>query len=232
MTLSQVAPGDPLSAAAQNLVVDQINALARPGAVGTAQYGSAGLTFCDPTETRLALFELTEAMNYPEVSGAVLEDPTPSARANFVWFSSQESGQASSGPAVRSYGPIAGSVPQTIWFPLVDRSSAGYGVWPPLAAVGTRVLAIFNRQSGRWEVVQGPPSHVVSWGRLSADLPAGGSVGVLLAQPSKPNDYTGVMITARDWLLPPGATIYTGTKVKVEYFPQDQCWWVTGAACF
>jgi hypothetical protein len=69
---------------------------------------------------------------------------------------------------------------------------------------------------------------VACWGTLQAELDSGGSATVALWWGG---GYPGLNVTAYDWLLASGTNLPNLTKVKVEYFPQDQKWWVTGAAC-
>ena len=65
MTIDHVQRGDPLSAACQNELIDQVNAIACPGAAGQAQYGTAGITFHGPPQTHLAIFELLSSPSFP-----------------------------------------------------------------------------------------------------------------------------------------------------------------------
>ncbi|MGA2063797.1 MAG: hypothetical protein ABSG86_02460 [Thermoguttaceae bacterium] len=233
MNLDRVEPGDRLSAARQNLLIGQVNALSCPGTPGQSQYGTAGVAFYGPPETRLALFELIGPVSYPDLSTAPSDhfdrDPTPSAQAQRVWWYQQQTTDATYlGAAVRSYAVPDDARQETIWLPLGPRNQNGYGVGPPGVGPGDRVLCLFDRQSGRWEVVGGPPYHVACWGTLQAELDSGGSATVALWWGG---GYPGLNVTAYDWLLASGTNLPNLTKVKVEYFPQDQKWWVTGAAC-
>jgi hypothetical protein len=233
MTLEFVQPGDPLSAAQQNLLIDQVNCLARPGATKEAQFGTAGIAFLDPPAARLALFELTGLVVYPQTSDAPTgyfdREPTPSASALLVWcHQHQAEDQVPGGGPVRSYSTTDGSPETTIWFPLTRRDANGYGVGPPVAQPGDRVLCLYNRQSGRWEAVQGPPFYMACWGKLDEQLNSGSLATVSLWWGS---GDSGLNVTAYDWLLLGGTSLPAQAKVKVEFFPQDNVWWVTGAEC-
>lgn len=230
MTLERVEPGDPLSAANQNLLIEQVNMLSRPGASGEAHFGSDGIEFTSPPETRLALFELTSYVAYPNSANAPSDhfdrDPTPWAYARELYCHPFRSTDTNGNAAIRSYGVIQTSVEKTVWFPLAPRDPNGYAIMPPIAGLGARVLCIFNRQSARWEVVQGPPYYVACWGRLDERLNANCSAVVSLYWGG---GDSGMNITAYDWLLKPGYYWPTQTRVKVEFFPQDGIWWVTAA---
>lgn len=233
MTLPRITPGDPLSAAEQNRLIDEVNALARPAAVGRACFGVGGIGLVTPPEVRLALFELTGPIVYPQLDGAPSgyfdRDPTPHAPAQLVWchqHRTEDIGQGSQ--PVLSYATSSDYAEQTIWFPLCRRNDEGYALGPPVAQAAARVLAVLNRQSGRWEVVQGPPCFMACWGVLDEQLLAGGSATVSLWWGE---GDSALNVTAYDWLLKTGTSLAAQTKVKVEFFPQDDKWWVTAAAC-
>jgi hypothetical protein len=236
VNLDRVEAGDRLSAARENVLIEQVNALSRPGTPEQSQYGTAGTAFYGPPETRLALFELTGPVSYPDLStapsGHFDRDPTPSAQAKRVWcYQRQAADQTGFGIPVRSCAVADDAREETLWLPLERRNADGYGIGPPGVAAGMRVLGLFNRQSGRWEVVQGPPCYSACWGVLQAELDPGGSATVMLYWGSRQFGASGLTVTAYDWLLAAGASLPSQTKVKVEYFPQDDKWWVTGAEC-
>ncbi|MGD0897981.1 MAG: hypothetical protein ABR915_09090 [Thermoguttaceae bacterium] len=234
MNLDRVEPGDRLSAARENLLIEQVNALSRPGTPGQSQYGTSGVAFFGPPEALLALFELTGPVIYPDLStapsGHFDRDPTPHATAKRVWcYQRQTQDRTYAGAPIRSYAVPDDAREETVWLPLGRRNTDGYGVGPPPASAAARVLCLWNRQSGRWEVVQGPPYHVACWGQLSGQLNSGGSATVALWWGQ---GYPGINVTAHDWLLHGGNSLPSQTKVKVEYFPQDDKWWVTAAECY
>ena len=230
MTIERVEPGDPLSAASQNLLIEQVNMLSRPGAAGEAQFGTDGIAFHSRPETRLALFELTSYIVHPISVGAPSDhfdrDPTPWAYARQLYCHQFHSTDTNGNTPIRSYGMIETSAQTTVWFPLALRNPSGYAIAPPVARSGARVLCVFNRQSARWEVVEGPPYHLACWGKLDEQLNSNYSAAVSLYWGG---GDSGMNITAYDWLLPPGTHLPPQTKVKVEFFPQDGIWWVTAA---
>ena len=233
MTLQRVEPGDNVSAGRQNSLVEQVNHLMRPATAGEAQYGTGGVTFHGPSQTLVALFELTGSVTYPNVtdapSGSFDREPTPWAYARQIWcHQHQASDQTSDGKPVQSYFTLPSGPTATVWLPLAPRNQNGYAVGPPIAQSGTRVLCVFNRQSGRWEVVQGPPYFMACWGTLNAQLTPEGNASVRLYWGGV---NSGMDVTAYDWLLAPATILPSGTRVKVEFFPQDNVWWVTGAQC-
>jgi hypothetical protein len=233
MSLRRVQPGDNLSTAGHNRLVDQVNALLRPGSAAQAQYGTAGVTFCGPAETHAALFELSGPITYPDLDGAPSDhfdrDPTPCATARLVWCHQHQPGDAdAAGQPVRSYFTRSDDAEQTIWFPLSRRDESGYSLRPPVAGANPRVLCLLNRQSGRWEVIEGPPYYMACWGILDAQLNAADHATVSLWW--KGSD-SGLNVMAYDWLLTTGTNLPSGTKVKVEFFPQEDAWFVTAAAC-
>lgn len=59
MTIERVQPDDRLSAARENELADQLNAMSRPGSTIRAQFGSPGLTFDVAAGPLVELFELT-----------------------------------------------------------------------------------------------------------------------------------------------------------------------------
>jgi hypothetical protein len=177
------------------------------------------------------LFELTENPIYPvQPVGEVTvldHEPTPYARAKRLAFG-QHNGEATAGGSpVMSYYLHDGSEEVRIFFPLARREN-GYGVGPPVVINGQRVMALLSRDSGRWECVQGPPYYTACWAVLDADLHQGSTA---VASLWWAGSDSGVNVTAYDWLLKNGTMLPTGTKIKVEYFPQDAKWWVTAAEC-
>ena len=193
MTLRTVQSGDAISAASHNRLIDQVNALARPGAAVAAQYGAAGVTFCAPAETLIGLFELTGSIAYPANDGAsdhFDREPTPYATARQVFchqFSSQD--VDGSGAAIRSYQSPPAERDCTIWFPLCFRDTNGYAIGPLPIAIGMRLFCIFDRQSGRWEALS--PSSDLLPIELKTDLSPGKSATayVLVASTGCPGQY-------------------------------------------
>jgi hypothetical protein len=115
----------------------------------------------EPHAPRVALFQLTSAMVYPDLDGAGADhftvEPTPYATAKQVWchhFDPEDKTPA--GEPLRSYGGAANSREETIYHPAVRRNAQGYAVGHPAFAEGDRVFCLWNRQSGRWEVLAPP----------------------------------------------------------------------------
>jgi len=154
MTLDPVQPGSPLSAQQQNALIARVNAVARPGAAGSAQYGTAGVTFDAPADVRIGIFEMTEKMWYPSDDdppippglGGVPDVPyTLAARRIWVSHADNQYNQKSDSPDTVLYQPTClRDTGDVAW------STPGYGI-------GSRVAAVYNRQSGRWEILERPP---------------------------------------------------------------------------
>ena len=107
---------------AGNELLDRLGALGRPGAAEEAQYGAAGLTFQAPPPTHRAIFELTEAMTYPNLDGAPSDhfdrDPTPFAKAKMVWCHQNDPSDVDAeGNPVSTYGGTAHSQEVVVWHP-------------------------------------------------------------------------------------------------------------------
>ena len=222
MSIDRVRPGDPLSAARESDLADQLEAASRPTASMRAEYGSGSPTFDGGPPTLVGLFELVGYVNYPVTGGAhdhYDRDPTPYARARRVYCHKFRSADTFPG-----YGTVAAEPETNIYWPLCRRDDYGYGVAPPIALEGTRVMCVFNRQSGRWEVVMGPPYYIACWGMLDEQLNASYSATVSLYWGG---GDSGMNIRAYDWLLPVGSHLPAYSRVKVEFFPQDNLWWVT-----
>lgn len=125
----------------------QVQRLARPGAVGEAQFGSGGLTFPAAAETLLGLFALTEPMVFPDPNDPQSPDVPYSPHAQALWFNA----------GANVYGGADYSRDETLYHPTALRQDGAAVGQPPLA-VGQRCYAWFNRQSGRWEVLCAPPT--------------------------------------------------------------------------
>ena len=151
---------------AGNELLDRLIALGRPGAAEEAQYGAAGITFQAPPPAHRAIFELTEAMTYPDLDGAPTDhfdrDPTPFAKAKMVWCHQHDSDDVNAnGTPVCSYGGTEHSQEVVVWHPTAYRGDGygsyagvppGYACGTPTFAVGEHVACQWNRQSGRWEI--------------------------------------------------------------------------------
>jgi len=158
---------------------------ARPGATGEAQYGTAGVSFFAPPETRLALVQLTSALAYPDLEGAgtahFTVEPTPSATARQVWCHQFDpDDKTPGGDPLRSYGGTANSKEETVYHPAVFRNASGYAIGHPAFRAGDRVFCFWNRQSGRWEILA-PPLDVWRFELKTALSPGFFATAYLLA---------------------------------------------------
>jgi len=158
---------------------------ARPGATGEAQYGTAGVSFFAPPETRLALVQLTSALGYPDLEGAGTShftvEPTPSATARQVWCHQFDpDDKTPGGDPLRSYGGTANSKEETVFHPAVFRNASGYAIGHPAFRAGDRVFCFWNRQSGRWEILA-PPLDVWRFELKTALSPGSSATAYLLA---------------------------------------------------
>ena len=153
MTLHPVQPDDPLSAERQNALIEQVNANTRPGTAGFGQYGTAGVTFDGPPETLIGLFELTQKMWFPSDEDppvppglASVPDVPYTLQSKRIWMnhSENEYNQRNASPETVLYQPTClRDTDDSVW------STPNYGI-------GSRVHAAYNRQSGRWEIVERP----------------------------------------------------------------------------
>lgn len=156
---------------------------ARPGAAAEAHYGAAGVSFLAPPETRLALFELTSGLVYPELQTAGSEhfdqEPTPWATGRQLWchhFDPQD--RTPAGQPIKSYGGGHLGRQQVIYHPEALRAASGYAIGHPAISAGQRVFCLWNRQSGRWEMLT-PPLRLWRF-ELKEDLTPGQSAAAYL----------------------------------------------------
>jgi hypothetical protein len=212
MTISRVRPGDPLSAASQNELVDSVNRL-------LLHNGGSAL------RAPLTWFELANALTYPSDTSQC----PASEEAKAVWFDPQQ----------ETYGGTENSPSVTIYHPMALRDSNGNYVGLPALCPGDRVWCYWNLQSGRWEIVadrepfncraqllgnlgQGDSVQAVVW-RINPANTSGGLGGT--------DEKTNLLITVHDWFLGPGQVLPIGMSIKAEWFPDDRRFYVTNAAC-
>jgi hypothetical protein len=232
MTLERVEQGDRLSAARQNLLIEQVNGLARPGTAGRAQYGASGITFDGAAETRLALFELTTALAYPNLVGAPSthfdREPMPSARARRVWchwFSSAD--QDAEEKPIPTWRTVADDAEIVIWHVTAYRDCNGYAIGTAAFSAGDRLWGQWNRQSGRWEILA-QPLGLCRFELLSGLSPGGSALATLLSY-SGGSYQAGVEITVYDALQ---ATLsgraksdtLVGSRGYAVYMPDSSHW--------
>ena len=149
-----------------------------------AQYGTAGITFAGPPETRLAIFQLTGGMTYPDLTDAASDhfncEPSASAPAKPLWCHQyQAADQAGDGTPIVSYQIQADEVETTIWYLQAPCNAYGYAMGTPPFAPGDRVPCWWNRQSGRWEILA-EPWRVWRFELQDALIPGGSATANLL----------------------------------------------------
>jgi hypothetical protein len=188
MSLEPVQAERPRASDSAGTLMGQLRRGARPGATGEAQYGAAGVSFFAPPEARIALVQLTSAMTYPDLAGAgsphFTVEPTPYATARQVWCHQFDPDDRSPGGApLRSYDGTQHSKDETVWHPAAFRNADGYAIGHPSFRPGDRVFCLWNRQSGRWEILA-PPLDVWRFELKTALEPGSWATACLLACPS------------------------------------------------
>ena len=143
-----------------------------------------------PPATLIGLFELTQAMVYPDGTDADEPDVPYTEAAKQVWLDHGDD----------QYGGIAHSPQTTLYHPTAFRDATALPMGTPTFCAGMRCYAWYNRQSGRWEILA-PALNVVRI-ELSATLMPGDSsvTADLVDDPAKPEitvyvnsaDYPGV----------------------------------------
>jgi hypothetical protein len=206
MAIERIQPGDPLSAARQNQLIDSLNRLLSAGG-GRAP------------RPPLMWFELAGPLVYPY-------DTTqcPSSQgAMVVWFDPQQG----------TYGGTKNAPPATVYHPMALCGSDGHYVGLPAMCAGDRVWCCWNLQSGRWEIVadRGPLCYRA---QLLEDLEQGQSAQAVVwirALGDSTGDMRGATITVYDWFLGPGQALPNGTPIQAQWFPDDRRFYATTAAC-
>jgi hypothetical protein len=218
----------------ERAIGERLHRISQPGTVGEAQFGAAGLTFNAPPGTRVALFQLSGELCYPDLAGAGISqytvEPTPYAAATMIWccqFSPLD--QDGSGNPICSYGGTSLAATETIYHPGAFRNSNGYAMGLPSFGPGDRVWAVFNRQSGRWEILA--PALGIWRFELAGYLMPGGSATAYLL-PYGNGVYaanTQVELTVYDAIFGTlrgqaavGST--PGTRGYAQYFPDSGRW--------
>jgi len=167
MTIPRVKPGDLLTAAGHNRLVDQVNRQATVGDGVDGQFGATGAEFSVDRPQDIVLFEIvgTEwtlpdltAISY--YSSTVPIEQTPSITAKRVEYAHHETGDldASSDP-IYTYD-VSQNRTETIYHSTArvtpspgTTPRAGYSIGPIDVGQGDRVWCLWNRQSGRWEIL-------------------------------------------------------------------------------
>ena len=167
MSIKRYEQGQPRPGAGRlNEMVDQLNRNICPGGSGPLQYGSGGVAFNPPPRTLLGLFQLTEAMVYPDGTDPDEADVPYVDNARQVWLNHSSD----------QYGETSDSPNTTLYHPTCLRDAAGL---PPSTASfgsGDRVWAVWNMQSGRWEILD--PAERLRRFEMGEALNSGGSATV------------------------------------------------------
>lgn len=161
--LPHVRPSEPVSAAAQNALIDRVNAAGRLSAGGqiAAAHGAGGLRVAAGGPPRLAVWQLTGPMERAYTDG--IPDDVPSAPADPVWYfrpdgsppeNEYQDALQCSRPA-RLYHVAAFPGDQRRQLKALQPGQPGDVATPKLGP-GDWVTARYNGQSGRWEVLSGP----------------------------------------------------------------------------
>ncbi len=228
---------------AGNELLDRLGALGRPGAAEEAQYGAAGLTFQAPPPTHRAIFELTEALTYPNLDGAPSDhfdrDPTPFAMAKMVWCHQNDPSDVDAeGNPVSTYGGTAHSQEVVVWHPMAYRSQGygsyagvppGYSCGTPTFAVGEHVACQWNRQSGRWEI-ESPALNLWRVELRDTFMPVQTQVNVALSDAATDLSFTAFRPdthragVGRAGGQGPDGQQYSGTHAYAIWSPVRQQW--------
>jgi len=201
MTIARYEKGISRYERRPNDLVDEVNRLLHAAA--------------DPTVSmRLALFELTRMLVYPV-------DPRERPRseaARQVWLP----------PGGTVYGHTSDSPQETVYYPLAHRDADGNYIGLPRLRPGRRAWCVWNRQTGRWEMLDGAPQTGYR-AYLLDQLDAGQSARALVWVIDLAGiDVTSRQVTVYDWFLLVGDSLPAGTHVKIEWFGDDGRWYVTG----
>jgi len=152
--------------------------------------GEPGVPLPAPPGTLIALFELTQAMVYPDGTDPDEPDVPFSPGAKQVWLDHGND----------QYGGTAHSPDTTLYHPTAFRDAAGLPMGAPTFCAGMRCYAWYNRQSGRWEIIA-PALSLVRIELAATLMPGDTSVTAnLIDDPAEPEitvyvnsaDYSGV----------------------------------------
>lgn len=101
-----------------------------------------------PQQTRLGLFELTQAMVYPDPDDSTRPDVPYTEEARLVWLNHGN----------EQYGGTANSPDVTLYYPTALRDGSGIPLGTPPLCAAMRCYAWYNPQSVRWEILTPPPN--------------------------------------------------------------------------
>jgi len=210
--IPEIQPGSPLSSAHQNRLIAQVNRNARPAGPGVIHAGETGALIGLPSSALLRRFELTATLTYP----ANAKQAPYTDDAEVVYYSNYDTQDVSRA--------VAGN---RLYYPGALRDSNKNYIGLPKLRVGMEVTAWWNRQSGRWEMIQVEPQS--GWdGVLDAELTQGNSATVSVYING---GDSGVNVTATDNYLSVGESLPIATKVEISWRADDGRFIVTGAEC-
>lgn len=121
------------------------------------------------TDVLIGLYELTQAMIYPDGTDPGEPDVPYTRGARLIWLNHRGN----------RYGDAAESTGTTLYHVTALRNAAGLPIGTPSFCQGMRVYAWYNRQSARWEMLASALSLLVS--ELTATfMPGDAEVGAIL----------------------------------------------------
>jgi hypothetical protein len=134
------------------------------------------IPLCVPAAALIGLYELTQALVYPDGTDPDEPDVPYTEGAKQVWLSHGDD----------QYGGTAHSPDTTLYHPTAFRDATGLPIGTPAFCAGMRCYAWYNRQSGRWEIIA-PALNIVRI-ELSATLMPGDSsvTAGLVDDPAEP----------------------------------------------
>lgn len=176
MTVPQWKPTDQASASKLNELADSVSAALDP---------SLGQNPPPTTKTLVEIFELTEDITYPDSGDVTFPDDLTSPpdvpfaeNCKRIWLKN----------ASNTYITL-GSDEETVYFPTITEFTQGDS---PEFTSGDRVAAVWNAQSGRWEVVgTAAPGDTSIWVELKTKMPSSGSVAANQSTVAHPRDWSG-----------------------------------------
>jgi hypothetical protein len=174
---------------------------------------------------RPAYFYLQNPLTYPETNGNKTEAPY-TEDAQRVLLQPALSGSDVPSDAAQT------SLTHTLYYTMALRNSENYYIGLPVFRDSMYVQGWFNRQYGRWEIIE--PQPQLEWrAKLDGNLSKNGSAtaSVWTHKEDDTDADTTVNVTVHDWMLLSGTSILAGKKVLIRWFPDDLKFYVTSAEC-
>jgi len=138
-------------------------------------------------KTQIGLFELTQAMVYPDGTDSTEPDVPYTEQARLVWLNHTSD----------QYGGTTHSPNVTLYHPTAMRDGSGVPVGTPTFCAAMRCYAWYNSQSGRWEILA-PPLGIMRVELTATLMPGDTTVTVgLVDSPGEPA-FT-LHITTPEW---------------------------------